>query len=259
MIIDINAGLGHYAFRSLAANTPEAMLRLMDRHGIARAVVSSLPALFYRDTHRGNEELFAQTETHRARFVPIATANPAYVGWERDLAESVERWHTKAVVLAPEYHGYKLADERGRAALARIVEYGLPVVLTQRYEDRRQRHRWDAAEDLPFAAVREAAERHPKLKFVLLNWAGLDGKRLIEAGLKGRCLIDFARLPVLQRKDVPKLIDALGVEAIAFGSHMPFDYVGPSLVKLENLQLLCPADIEAIAGKNAARFLKLQT
>ena len=48
--------------------------------------------------------------------------------------------------------------------------------------------------------------------------------------------------------------DRLGM---AFGTHAPFDYVGPSLIKLANVELLRPADHEAIAWKNAARFLAL--
>lgn len=258
MIIDVNASLGPYAFRALQNHTAATMLALMDRHGIAKAVVSSLPALFYRDAHRGNEQLLAETAAHGDRFIPVPTINPAYVGWERDLVESVERGKARAVQLAPDYHGYSLTDDRGRAALSLISKYGLPVAFVQRFEDRRQRHRWDVTEDFPLATVLAVARAHPDLKFLLVNWAGLDAKRMVDGGLKGRCLIDFARLQVVYKKDVPRLIDALGVEAIAFGSHLPFDYLAPSLVKLENLQLVRPADYEAVAWRNAARFLKLE-
>ena len=85
----------------------------------------------------------------------------------------------------------------------------------------------------------------------------LDGTKLVEAGLKGRCLVDFARMQMVYRKDVPRLIETLGVEAMAFGTHMPFDYVAPSLIKLANVELLRPADRDALAWKNAARFLGL--
>jgi predicted TIM-barrel fold metal-dependent hydrolase len=258
MIIDINACLGHYPFRRLRFNTAATMLELMDRNGIDRAVVSSLNALFYRDAHQGNEELWEETKAHGARFVPIAMVNPKYVAWERDLAESIERWKMKAVTLAPEHHGYALSDEHGRAALARIAQYGVPVMLMQRYEDRRQRHHWDRAEDLQANALLEAARAHPGLKFLLVNWLGLDGAKLVQAGLKGRCLIDIARTQIVYRKDVPRLIESLGVEAMAFGSHMPFEYVGPSLVKLANVEKLQPAEYEAIAWRNAAKFLGLE-
>lgn len=258
MIIDVNACLGHYPFRALRHNTAETMIALMDRNGIDRTVVSSLHAVFYRDAHRGNEELHAATRAHGARFVPVATINPRYVGWERDLAEAVERWKMKAVMLVPGHHGYALNDEHGRAALQRIAGCGVPVALMQRFEDRRQRHAWDKAEDLAATALLEAAKAFPTLKFLLLNWLGLDGTRMVEAGLKGRCLVDFARMQVVYRKDAPRLIETLGVDALAFGSHMPFDYVAPALIKLANIELLRPAEREAIAWKNAARFLGLE-
>lgn len=257
MIIDVNAALGHYPFRQLRYNTPEKLVGLMDRNGIDRAVVTSLHALFYRDAHRGNEELQETTRAHAARLIPIATINPKYAGWERDLAQAVEGWRMKAVALAPAYHGYTLGDEAGRAVLSRISDYGVPVLLNQRFEDRRGRHAWDRAEDLTLAAVLDAAKAHPKLKFLLVNWIALDGPKLAAAGLKGRCLIDFARLQVVYRKDVPKLVQSLGVEALAFGSHMPFEYVGSSLVKLANLDTWSAADQEKIAWRNAAAFLGL--
>jgi predicted TIM-barrel fold metal-dependent hydrolase len=257
MIIDVNACLGHYPFRSLRFNTADTMVELMARNGIDRAVVSSLHAAFYRDAHRGNDELREQIRAHGTRFIPVATVNPKYVGWERDLAQAIEQWKWRIVTLLPEHHGYSLSDEHGRAALERIAAYGVPVMLMQRFEDRRQRHAWDRAEDLQAARVLEAARAHATLKFLLVNWQGLDGVRMVEAGLKGRCLIDFARLSMVYRKDALRLIDALGLESLAFGSHMPFDYVGGSLVKLANFEQLRPAEFEAIAWRNAARFLEL--
>lgn len=266
MIIDINASIGHYAFRHLRFNTAEKLVGVMDRHGITRAVVTSSPALFYRDAHRGNEELFEETRNYRDRFINVATVNPTYAGWQSDLAEAIERWQMKAVTLVPEYHGYKLTDERGRAALARISDYGVPLLLRQRIEDGRQRHSWDRAEDLTLASVLEVATAYPKLRFILANWTGVDGDKLAGAGLKGRCLIDFARMGVVYstvsgwraQQEIPKLIAQLGVECIAFGSHVPFAYISPSLVKLANLQMMSAAAYEQIAWRNAATFLRLE-
>ena len=257
MIIDCNAHLGPYPFRRLRSHTPESMIALMDRNGIDRAVVSWLPAIFYRDAHSGNEELHEHVQRGRDRFIPVATINPKYVGWQRDLDQAIEQWRMKAVALTPSHHGYSLTDEFGQAVLKSIAERGVPAVLSQRFEDRRQRHHWDAAEDLETKTLIELAQTHPKLKLMLSNWINLDGARLAAAGWKGRCLIDFARLHVLLYKDVDKLIETLGVESIAFGSHMPFDYVGPSLVKLSNLEKLPPADFEKITHRNAIAFFGL--
>jgi predicted TIM-barrel fold metal-dependent hydrolase len=255
MIFDINAHLGAYPFRALSHRTAPELVAHLERNGIGRALVTSLPAVFYRDTHCGNEELHEETRPFADCLFPVATVNPKYAGWKRDLEQAVVEWKMKAVTLVPEHHGYALKDAHGQAALARIAELGVPVVLAQRFEDRRQRHAWDRAEDLTLASLLEAARAQPKLRFILTNWAGLDATKLAEAGLRGRCLIDFSRLNVLLRRDVPKLIAALGVESVAFGSHAPFDYVGSSLVKLANLEKLPPADHEKIAWRNAATFL----
>jgi predicted TIM-barrel fold metal-dependent hydrolase len=257
MIIDVNAALGAYPFRRLTRTSAAEVVALMDRSGIDRAVVSSLPALLYRDVQRANEELRGFIAAQAGRFVPVATINPTYAGWERDLERVVRDWKWRAVALAPGHHDYRLSDAPGRAALARIAELGVPVVLTQRLEDRRQRHAWDRAEDLQLAEVLAAAKAFPTLRMMLVNWAAVDGARLAAAGLRGRCLVDFARLQVLFRKEVPRLMETLGPESVAFGSHLPFDYVAPSLVKLDSVARFHAAHHEAIAWRNAARFLGL--
>lgn len=257
MIIDASAHLGPYPFRSLRDTTAAQMIARLDRLGIDHALISSLPAVFYRDGHRGNAELHAQIQPHRSRLHPIATINPTYADWDHCLEEAVRTWGMKAVALAPEHHGYRLSDEPGRQALTRITALGVPVVLTQRLEDRRERHAWDKAEDLREADLLAAASAHPTARFYLRNWGALDGKKLADAGLKGRCLFDFARLAVLHTRDVPRLIDALGIESVAFGTHAPFDYAGPALVKLSNLETRPKADFARIAAGNAAAFFGL--
>lgn len=258
MIIDVNAYIGHYPFRKLVAPNSQQIVELMDANGLDHAVVSSIHSIFYRDAHRGNEELMEQIKPHGSRFIPIATVNPKYADWRHDLEQCVVRWKMKGVTLVPEHHGYSLTDDYGQAALEQISEYELPLVLTQRFEDRRQRHHWDMANDLSVATLTTVAQQHPRLKMLLSNWQGLSGDRLAAAGLTGRCLIDFARADILLAKSVPKLIESLGVESIAFGSHMPFDYVGPSLVKLAMLESLPQADYEKIAWGNAAAFFDVE-
>lgn len=256
MIIDVDVHLGHYPFRRLRNHAPETMLSLMDRSGISRAVVSFLPSLFYKDAHSGNEEFAEALQGRTDRLTGLATLDPTYAGWERDLEECVDRFELKGLRLAPNYHGYSLSDPAGRAILRAAVRHNLPVAISQRLEDRRQRHLWDAAPDLRFSEVAEAAREHPDLRLLLLNWSALSGSAIRQAGLRGRCLIDFARLSVVPQNTIPRLVDSLGVEAIAFGSHIPFNYPGPSLVKLAILELSAE-EKEKIAWRNAARFFSL--
>ncbi|MBU6174004.1 MAG: hypothetical protein KGQ60_09380 [Planctomycetes bacterium] len=256
MIIDCNAFCGPYPFRQLRYHSVDAILGLMDRNGLDGAILQSLTSVFYRDAHRGNEELYQATRSHPTRFLTVCTLNPKYVGWEDDLKQAVEQWGMKAVALYPSHHGYQWNDPFVADAIGKIVEYDLPLVLVQRLEDRRQRHAWDAAEDLDLRSVLDLATGNPRLRIFFCNWNSLDGTKLANAGLRGRCLIDFSRLQVLLNRDVFKLMDSLGVESIAFGSHLPFDYVGPSLVKLSILESMEPRDLEKIRSGNAISFFR---
>ena len=80
MLIDTNAYLGHYAFRQLRHNTPADLLKLMDKKGIDKALVSSASAITYRNTQPANEELGVLTKPHRDRLIPMAVINPFYAG-----------------------------------------------------------------------------------------------------------------------------------------------------------------------------------
>ncbi len=257
MIVDVNTFLGHYPFRQVRYTAARDMLAHMDANGIDAALVSPLHSFFYRDAQRGNEELLEAVAAAPGRLFPVGMVNPAYAGWERDLRWLAETARVRALALAPEQHGYRLSDDAAQAALQQIASHKLPVVLTQRLEDRRQRHRWDVAEDLKVDDLLSVAKGHPDLRLLLINWLGLTGEKLLSAGLRGRCLIDFARLSVVMNKDVPKLMEALGPEAIAFGSHMPFDYPAAALVKLSNVAELLPDAYEPIAWRNANAFLSL--
>ena len=57
MIVDVNAYLGHFAFRRLRHNTGASLLALMDAKRIDKAVVSSAGAITYRNAQAGNEEV----------------------------------------------------------------------------------------------------------------------------------------------------------------------------------------------------------
>ena len=153
----------------------------------------------------------------------------------------------------PERHGYSLSDNRGRAALARIAEHGVPVVLTQHWAERRQRHAWDRTEDPTMNARLAAAKAHPGLRFALNNWAALGGHQRREAGLKGRGDRLCADAEGAAQ-EVSGLSEALGVEAVAFGLHAPFDDAVPALVKLANLERLPAADFERTAWRDALAF-----
>ena len=257
MIIDVHAHLGHYPFSRLVCRDAAGLLALMDRHAIDRAVVSSLNSVFYRHAHAGNEELMSEVAKQPGRLIPLATVDPTYAGWEPDLELAARQWKVRGIYLVPGYHPYRLNDARGRLVLQRASDYNLPVVIPQRLEDRRRRHWMDTTEDVTFEDIAEAARKFPQLKIVLLNWGRLDARKMREAGLVGRILVDLTRLPVRLDRQVPALIEGLGVGAIAFGTDLPISAPGAAFVKLAMLDFLSPAELERIMWRNTAEFLKI--
>jgi len=65
MIVDVNAYLGHFAFRRLRHNTAASLLALMDVKKIDRAVVSNVGAITYRNSQAGNEEVAEEVQSSR--------------------------------------------------------------------------------------------------------------------------------------------------------------------------------------------------
>jgi predicted TIM-barrel fold metal-dependent hydrolase len=256
MLIDVNAYLGHWPFRQLRHNTPAKLLRLMDRKGIDRALVSSIDAIFYKNPQPANEELARSVRRHADRLIPLAVINPTYADWTHDLATCVELGF-RGLRLYPSYHAYSLADACCDELVRAAVERGLILSIPIRQTDSRQRHWLIDIPDVSLDAVAALVARHPQARVVLLNGIGYPRSRLGQAdgGLPANYLIEISRLTALMRSEIGALIDNVGAERLAFGTGMPFKYVDPPLVKLEVLDAT-RAEKDRIRSRNIAAWLR---
>ena len=251
MVIDVNTYVGHWPFRQLRHNTAQALVKQMDRHGIDRAVVSSVHGIFYKDAHAANEELARETCRFRDRLIPFATLNPTYAGWEEDLRRCAEDLELCGIRLYPHYHGYGLADASGLELVDAASELGWAVQVPMRVVDRRQRHRWDLAEDLTPGAFEKAFALRPKTRWMVLNGVGLNGNRL---PAQARFLVEISRQTAVLQKTIQALLETAGPRHVAFGTGMPFNVPTPQFLKLDVLD--APRWVkERIAWRNAAEML----
>jgi predicted TIM-barrel fold metal-dependent hydrolase len=255
-VIDVSAYLGHFAFRQLRHNTGNGLVRLMDRFGIQRAVVSSAAAITYRNPQSGNEEVATEVEAQRARLIPFAVLSPAYAGWEDDLKICNEQFGMRGVRLYPRWHNYKLTDPRCRdlvnAAAARNMLVSIPV----RVEDRRQQSWLVDIPDVEADEIAPLIRACPKARFLIQNASGLAGTVLGKkgSGLPDNYAVDIARLSVEFGNELGTLLANLGEDRVLFGTGVPFHYPGPAIVKLEMLR--APDAVkEKIRSKNAERWL----
>jgi predicted TIM-barrel fold metal-dependent hydrolase len=257
-MIDVQAYLGHFAFRQLRHNTAAGLVRLMDRFGIERAVVSSAASITYRNAHSGNEEVAAEIEAHRSRLIPFAVLNPAYAGWEDDLKLCHEQFGMKGVRLYPRWHAYTLADPRCRALVDAAAERRMTISIPIRVEDRRQQSWLVDIPDVGLDEIAALVRACPKARFIVHSASGVAGSVLgrRNAGAPDNFAVDIARLGVEFGNELAQLISLLGEDRLLFGTGMPFHYTGPALAKLELLQV-SDAVKEKIRSGNAARWIDL--
>ena len=257
MIIDVNAYLGHFAFRRLRHNTAESLLKLMDARKIDRAVVSSASAITYRNPQAGNEEVDGEVKAHRDRLIPFAVINPSYAGWEDDLKTCHERLRHAGAPPLPRAgtttgSPTRAASTWSRGHRARHDRLDPDprrgpsrAELAGRRPRRRPRRGRRARAGLPRGAV-PPAQRH-RLSCAR-PW---DAKA---SGLPANYRIEISRLTRFLDDELGTLIKSLGADRIVFGTGMPFSYPDPALLKLEVLTV-SPEEKEKIAWRNAAEWL----
>jgi predicted TIM-barrel fold metal-dependent hydrolase len=258
MMIDVNAYLGHFAFRRLRHNTAASLLTLMDAKKIDKAVVSSAAAITYRNAQAGNEEVAEQTGDHRDRLIPFAVINPFYAGWQDDLKICCEQLGMTGLRLYPKWHNYSLSSPCCRELITAATERGMVISIPIRVEDNRERSWLLNIPDVPLDEIVELVKAHPNARFLLLNGAGYTGSPLGRKnnGLPANYAIELSRLTALLGNELGRLMTNLGPERLMFGTGMPFNYADPALVKLEVLDA-SETDKAKIGSQNAAKWLRL--
>jgi predicted TIM-barrel fold metal-dependent hydrolase len=258
MIVDVNAYLGHFAFRRLRHNTAASLLALIDAKKIDKAVVSSAGAITYRNVQTGNEDIVQEVRGHGDRLIPFAVINPFYAGWQDDLKICHEEFGMTGLRLYPKWHNYQLSSPCCRELVNAATKRGMVISIPIRVEDNRQRSWLLNVPDVPLEEIVKLVKAHPKARFILLNGIGytrcLLGRK--DNGLPSNYAIELSRLSAVLANELGQLIANLSTERVMFGTGMPFNYPDPALVKLEVLDAN-EADKEKIRSQNAMTWLQL--
>lgn len=233
--VDHNALVGHYPFRPLPEPTPARLIADMDRLGIEQAWTGHVPSAWYRDAAGGNEELLALLDGHRKRLVPVLAVNPAFPGWEREIARARSE-QSPAVRTYPAHYGFSAAGAAMAELTAACAEAELTLTMTMRFEDSRQKSRLDAAGDLIGADVRAAIRSHPKVRLLVTN----ADRAMVEEIHWGSAPSESARI----RYDISWIWGApddhlthlqktAGAEHFVLGTQFPFRLPDNAIAKLD--------------------------
>lgn len=167
MRIDVNAFVGAYPFRRVPGTSPEALLAAMDRTGLDQAWVTHLPGVFWRDPTEGNGWLL-ELGVRLPRLCPVPAVHPGLAGWQATLRRAVDAG-VPIVRADPTWYGIDPAGAAMRALVAACGEASMPLSLTVRFEDSRQRHPNDPASELPAAAVRALVRADSRVRLLVTN------------------------------------------------------------------------------------------
>jgi hypothetical protein len=237
--VDVSALIGAYPFRELPHPDPGTLIGVLDREGIDRAWVGHLPTAFHRDPRKGNEALYRELSAHRSKLDPAPAVRPDWPGWERELARAVDegaasiRAYPAHWGLGPEHPALlDLARASARAAL--------PLLLTVKFEDGRQRHTIDVAGELPAATVRGMARAGTQARIVVVG----AGRAMIEEihwGLtpfeRELVWFDTSWLWGPPEDDFAHLLRTIGAARFVYGTGWPLRL---AQVSRANLALLPP-------------------
>lgn len=238
MRIDVNAWVGGYPWRKVPGTAPDALLEAMDRAHIARAWISHLPSVFWRDPAEGNSWLLDLCE-REARFRAVAAIQPALPEWEKDIHAAKQRGAV-AVRVDPMFHDIDPAGTAMRELVAASAEASLPLMLAVRLEDGRQRHPLDVAAELPAASVRSLVRSNAAARLIVTH----ADRAFIEevhfgstADESSRIWWDISWVWGPPEDHLEHLIGAMGADRFLFGSGQPLRLPENPAAKLELLDI----------------------
>ena len=222
-MIDANTFIGPYPFRYVPHPDPDVLVRVIEREHIDTAWVGHLPSAFYRDPGAGNDALFDALSPYAGRLAPVPAIRPDWPRWEQALASVIERGAV-AVRAYPQQWGFGTHHPALAELALACGESGVPLVLTTRFEDLRQRHPMDTAGDLPAATVRALARVGARVRLLVTA----AGRALIEEvhwGLtpeeRARVWWDISWIWGPPEDELAHLLRTIGSRRFVFGTGWP--------------------------------------
>lgn len=238
MLIDSNAYVGHWPFRRLEYNTPEALLGRMKEFGTDISVISNLNGIFYKNTQHANNELWEWINSKRIykeRFIPFAVINPVYGGWRDDFNTCVTRYGYKGVRLYPVYHRYDIMDPSCIELVKMCRDKGLPVVFSLRMVDGRTSSWLDVEKEWTLRDIVPIVKEVPDAKYMIVNVANSTALNQQDSALfkKAAILMDTSGRNITDWAD---LFTRFGTDKFCFGTQSPIlDYCS-GLLRIESLR-----------------------
>ena len=249
-MFDINTSIGHWPFRRLTRNTVPELKDYLQSFGISRAAVCHNHAACYQNCHDANIELYeALQQDKEGFFVGIATLNPTYAAWQRDLECCVKKFNFRGVRILPKYHNYLLNSRASWELFDAAAEYKIPVIIPNELVNCRQRFWMEPEEALGAGNIFATASRFSDTTFVAMETAFPETPGRHPQNL----YVEMSRFLSCYGRKLNKFIAAAGADHVLFGSGAPLKEIEPALLKLYHTEL-SDSDRLLIARGNAEKL-----
>lgn len=248
---DANTWIGRWPFSFAAAHTPRSLAAHLRRHGVARALVSPLDAVFAPAPQPANRALLAATRGLRG-LVPVPIINPALASWREDLGEIAADARVRAVRLLPNYHNYRLTAPAVDELIAALAKRRLRLVVQMQLIDSRHEYHAMNLQPVPAAELAVLLRRHRRLPVLA---SGLLRPDLLKLARRHANLL--ADLSFAEWHDTMEHLAArVPVQQLAFASHTPLLITAAARAKLDTSTLPAAQRAQVAAG-NLQCFLGL--
>jgi predicted TIM-barrel fold metal-dependent hydrolase len=221
-VIDVNALIGPYPFRYVPHPEAAVLERVVKRDGLEGAWVGHLPSVWYRDPSLGNAELFKALEGTPELF-PVPTIRPDWPRWESAL-RAVRASGAVAIRAYPMHWGLGPDDRRMTELAIAAGELHLPMILTVKFEDLRQRNALDTTGDLTAAHIRHLARAGEAVQLIVTA-AGREMIEEVHWGLtpaeQERIFWDISWIWGPPEDHLAKLFRTIGPGRFVYGTQWP--------------------------------------
>lgn len=247
---DANTWTGRWPFAFVEDHTPQSLGAHLRAHGIGRALVSPLDAVFAPEPGPANYQLL-RTSEGLAAALPVPVINPALANWREELSACAADPRVRAIRLLPRYHNYRLAAPFLSELVAELARLHLRLIVQVRLIDERHEFHGMNLKPVPVPELRGFLERHPRLPVLA---SGLLRSEILPLAPKHPQLL--ADLSFAEWHDtIPHLLARVPPRQLAFASHTPFLVTAAARDKLDRAET--PAGGRAaIAAGNLERFLR---
>jgi hypothetical protein len=246
---DASTWIGKWPFAFVDAHTAKSLAAHLKAHGIRRALVSPIDAVFEPAPDPANSALLRSTRGIKS-FVPVPVINPALANWRDQLNAVTADARVRAVRLLPAYHNYRLRGKAVDDFAADTVRRRLRVIVQVRLIDERHEHHAMNIKPVKPADFAAFAARHPRLRVMASGF--LRSETLAIARKCPGALLDLSFAE--WHETIRHLLAKMSAHQLAFASHTPFLITAAARAKLD-ISGVAESKAAAIASRNLKRWL----